>query len=386
MEGYSCNARGVATIMAIGTAVPPYVVRQTDFPDYYFHLSGCDHMTKLKEKFVRICEKSTIKKRHMHLTEEILRQNPAILTDDAPSLNVRQELVNWEVPKLAMEAASKAIEEWGSPVSKITHLVFSSVVGASTPGADVRLIKLLGLEPSVKRVTLYQQGCYVGGTALRLSKDLAENNPSARVLVVCADNTISSFRGPSDDITNLVGQALFSDGASAAIIGADPVLSVERPIFQIVRANTHLIPDTDGEVTLRFLESGLIVNVSEKVPSSIANNLEMCLVEALGPMAPDAMDWNSIFWIAHPGGPKILDMIEAKLGLEKEKLQATRTVLREYGNMIGACLLFILDEMRRRSVEDGLGTTGEGLDKGILLGFGPGLTVEAVVLQAVYVA
>ncbi|PKI56529.1 hypothetical protein CRG98_023055 [Punica granatum] len=382
--GYSQQAKGPATIMAIGTAIPSYVVYQADFPDYYFRLSGCDHMTELKEKFIRICEKSTIRKRHMHLTEEILKQNPAILTYDGPSLNVRQQLVASEVPKLAMEAASKAIEEWGQPVWKITHLVFSSVVGAATPGADYKLIKLLGLEPSVKRVPLYQQGCYVGGTALRIAKDLAENNASARVLVVCVDNTISSFRGPSKHITNLVGQALFSDGASAAIVGADPIPSVERPIFQIAHTSMHLVPDSDSEVTLDFLDAGLIVHVSEKVPSLIADNLEKSLVEALGPTGIN--DWNSLFWAAHPGGPKILDMIEAKLGLRKEKLRATRTVLREYGNMIGACLLFILDEIRQNSLEAGMATTGEGFDWGILLGFGPGLTVEAVVLRSFPIA
>lgn len=236
----------------------------------------------------------------------------------------------------------------------------------------------------LKRVTLYQQGCYSGGTALRISKDLAENNPGAYVLVVCADNMISSFRGPSEDITNLVGQALFSDGASAAIVGADPVPSFERPIFQIAHASTHLIPDTERDVTLDFLESGLVVHVSENVPSLIASNLNKCLAEAFGP-APSG-DWNSIFWAVHPGGPEILDMIEAKLELEKEKLRATRTVLREYGHMIGACLPFVLDEIRGRSIEAGMATTGEGLDQGIPLGFGPGLTVEAVVLHGVPVA
>jgi chalcone synthase len=94
-------------------------------------------------------------------------------------------------------------------------------------------------------------------------------------------------------------------------------------------------------------------------------------------------DWNSIFWIAHPGGPAILDQVEAKLALKKEKMQDTRHILSEYGNMSSACVLFILDEMRRRSAEEGKATTGEGLEWGVLFGFGPGLTVETVVLHSI---
>ena len=75
--------------------------------------------------------------------------------------------------------------------------------------------------------------------------------------------------------------------------------------------------------------------------------------------------------------------VEAKLKLKEEKLQATRHVLGEYGNMSSACVLFILDEMRKRSIEEGKGTTGDGLEWGVLFGFGPGLTVETVVLHSV---
>ena len=78
-----------------------------------------------------------------------------------------------------------------------------------------------------------------------------------------------------------------------------------------------------------------------------------------------------------------MDQVEAKLELQKEKMRATRQVLSEYGNMSSACVLFILDEMRRRSAEEGKATTGEGLEWGVLFGFGPGLTVETVVLHSV---
>ncbi|KAJ3681811.1 hypothetical protein LUZ60_014384 [Juncus effusus] len=94
-------------------------------------------------------------------------------------------------------------------------------------------------------------------------------------------------------------------------------------------------------------------------------------------------DWNSIFWVAHPGGPAILDQVVAKLELQKEKMTATRHILSECGNMSSTCVLFILDEMRKRSAQEGKATTGEGLDWGVLFGFDPGLTVETVVLRSI---
>ncbi|VAH53548.1 unnamed protein product [Triticum turgidum subsp. durum] len=315
-------------------------------------------MADLKEKFKRMCDKSQIRKRYMHLTEEILQENPNMCAYMAPSLDARQDIVVVEVPKLGKAAAQKAIKEWGQPRSKITHLVFCTTSGVDMPGADYQLTKMLGLRPSVKRLMMYQQGCFAGGTVLRLAKDLAENNRGARVLVVCSEIT-----------------------AAAVIVGADPDVSVERPLFQLVSASQTILPDSEGAIDGHLREVGLTFHLLKDVPGLISKNIERALEEAFKPLGID--DWNSVFWIAHPGGPAILDMVEAKVNLNKERMRATRHVLSEYGNMSSACVLFIMDEMRKRSAEDGHATTGEGMDWGVLFGFGPGLTVETVVLHSV---
>jgi hypothetical protein len=163
-------------------------------------------------------ERSTIKKRHMHMTEELFQQNPQMCAFDGPSLDARQAILVGEVPRLGAAAALKAIKEWGQPLSKITHLVFCTRQAVDMPGADYQLLKMLGLDPSVRRVMLYQHGCFAGGTVLRVAKDLAENNLRARVLVVCSEITAVTFRGPSatgSHLDNLVAQALFGDGAAA---------------------------------------------------------------------------------------------------------------------------------------------------------------------------
>ncbi|KAM3267338.1 hypothetical protein P3S67_032510 [Capsicum chacoense] len=251
------RAEGPVTILAIGTDIPPNCVDQNTYSDYFFRVTNNEHKMKLKAKFKRMCDKSMIKKRCMHLSEEILKENPSICEHKAPSLDARQDIVVVEVPKLGKEAAQKAINEWGQPKSKITHLVFCTTSGVDMPGADHQLTKLLGLSPSVKRFMMYQQGCFGGGAVLRLAKDLTENNKGARVLVVCAEITVVTFHGPSDtDLDVLVGQVLFGDGAAAVIIGSDPILEVEKPLFELVFATQTLIPDTRYAVYGKTSEVG----------------------------------------------------------------------------------------------------------------------------------
>ena len=341
-------------------------------------------------------EKSCITKRHMHLSEEILGANPSICGYWEKSLDVRQDMAVVEVPKLAKEAAARAIKEWGQPKSKITHLVFCTTAGIDMPGADWALTKLLGLRSSVKRHMLYLLGCYGGGTVLRIAKDLAENNKGARVLVVCSEITTLMFRGPSDTcMDTLVGQALFGDGASAVIVGADPVAEVETPWFELHWTGSEILPDSDGALGGHLREVGLTFNLRKDVPTIISKNigrvLEGAFADVFGTSSSSSSSssgdapppsYNDVFWVAHPGGPAIVDQVELKLGLNKEKLAASRHVLDQYGNMSSACVLFILDQVRRSSVSRGTATTGEGHEWGVLLGFGSGLTCETVVLRS----
>ncbi|XP_060173813.1 chalcone synthase J-like [Lycium barbarum] len=376
------RAVGPATVLAIGTANPPNCYDQSTYPDFFFRVTNSEHKTELMHKFKRMCDRSMIKKRYFHLTEEILKKNPNFCDYKAPSFDARQEIANIEVPKLGKEAAQKAINEWGQSKSKITHLIFCTTSGVDVPGADYQLTRLLGLGPSVKRFMMYQQGCFGGGAALRLAKDLAENNKGARVLIVCAEINLLCFHAPSEtEIDVLVGQALFSDGASAVIVGSDPTLTAERPLFELVFTTQTLLPNSGYAIIGNLCEAGLIAKIHKDTPMLISENIETILVEAFQPLG--IFDWNSIFWVSHAGGRAILDQIELKLGLKPEKLKATRNVMSDYGNMGSASVLFVLDEMRKVSIRAGLGTTGEGLNWGVLFGFGPGLTIEAVVLRSI---
>lgn len=133
----------------------------------------------------------------MYVSDEWLRSNPSVTAYKSTSLTLRQQVAEEGIPRLGAEAALNAIKDWGKQASGITHLVVATTSTGCLPSADCILVKLLGLPPSTKRVMLYQAGCFGGTTALRVSKDIAENNPGARVLVVTSEVMSLVLRGPS---------------------------------------------------------------------------------------------------------------------------------------------------------------------------------------------
>ncbi|KQK19828.1 bisdemethoxycurcumin synthase [Brachypodium distachyon] len=383
------RADGPAAVLAIGTANPAHCVSQDDYPDYYFRITNSDHLTHLKHVFTKLCAAAGVEKRFFHHTEGLLKAHPELLLrrrGPSSSLDTRLDIVAAAAPELAASAAAKAIAEWGRPAADITHLVVSTNAGAHAPGCDARLATLLGLRRDVRRTVLQLNGCAAGCAALRLAKDMAENCRGARVLVACVELTVSAFRGPDeegDSFESLIPQALFGDGAAAVIVGAigadsDIIGNEHPPLFEMVSASQAVIPGTEGVLTMQLKNGGVIDGViSTELPRLAADNVERCLLEAFAAIGVDDgnMEWNDLFWAVHPGSTVILDHIDRALRLAPEKLAASRSVVRSYGNMLGATIIFVLDELRRQPLI---------MDHqwGVMMGFGPGFTVETMLLHA----
>ncbi|GJN04733.1 hypothetical protein PR202_ga22303 [Eleusine coracana subsp. coracana] len=234
------------------------------------------------------------------------------------------------------------------------------------PGTDFRLASLLGLSPSVQRTMMYLNGCSSGSAALRVAKDVAENNLGARVLVACADLSLIGFRSPHESrLDTLIMQALFGDGAGAVIVGAGCKKSDgEHPLFEMVSSSQTVIPGSENDAAGKLGEDGLVFCPSPKMPALVRQHVEQALVEAFTPLGFGGR-WNDMFWAVHPGGSAILNSVEAALALEPGKLAASRHVLAEYGNMSGVSVMFVLDELRRCRDKPPPGALG------VLLGLGP---------------
>ncbi|KAF7824671.1 chalcone synthase-like [Senna tora] len=379
--------KGFATVLAIGTANPPNIYLQSEFPDFFFRVTNSEHHVQLKQKFKRMCDNSNIRKRHFLVDEDILKEHPNISTYGAPSLDTRREIVTKYIPKLGKEAALKCIKEWGQPLSKITHLIFctSSCIN-SIPGPDFYLAREIGLPATCNRLVIYDHGCHAGGSVIRVAKALAESIPGSRVLTVCAETMLTSFQAPSPSHMDIVvGHALFGDGAAAMIVGTDPIPNVERPLFEFVLAAQQTVGGSEEAIHGHATERGQTYFLGKEIPNVVAGNVKKCIIDAFGTlgMAINEGEWNSLFYVVHPGGKAVLNGMEEVLELKEGKLAASRTILREYGNMWSPCVFFVLDEMRKKSSNEGKSTTGEGNDWGALMTFGPGLTVETVVLHSI---
>ncbi|MED6170756.1 Chitin synthase, class 3 [Stylosanthes scabra] len=220
--------------------------------------------------------------------EGFLKENTNIITYGAPSLDTRQDTFMEEIPKHGKEAAQNAIREWGQPLSRITHLIFYTTSSLrNSPGADYHLAKLLGLNPTVNRLMIFNVGCHGGGTILRVAKDIAENNSGSRVLVVWVEVTVALFHGPNSNYKDVfIGQSLFGDGAAAIIIGADsnnnnnnPDCN-EVPLFELIFASQMTISNSESVTCLCPQEMGLVYYIGKEVSSLVSKNIGQCIIEA----------------------------------------------------------------------------------------------------------
>ncbi|XP_010690460.2 type III polyketide synthase B [Beta vulgaris subsp. vulgaris] len=315
------------------------------------------------------------------MSEEILNKYPELAIEGQPTVTQRLDICNEAVTQMAIEASKACISNWGRPISDITHLVYVSSSEARLPGGDIYLAKGLGLKPETNRVMLYFAGCSGGVAGLRVAKDIAENNPGSRVLLATSETTIIGFKPPSANRPyDLVGVALFGDGAGAMLIGSDPDLSIERPLFELHTAIQHFLPDTEKIIDGRLTEEGISFKLDRALPQIIEDNIESFCGKLMENIGLSNKDYNKIFWAVHPGGPAILNRLEKRLDLSPDKLIASRRALADYGNASSNTIVYVMEYM----MEEGAKMNKEHKNDdqwGLILAFGPGVTFEGILAK-----
>jgi predicted naringenin-chalcone synthase len=240
-----------------------------------------------------------------------------------------------------------------------------SCTGLFAPGPDYRLVRDLGLSPTVERCHLGFIGCAAALPALRIATALAATRPDAVVLVVCTELCSLHVRA-SDDPQQIVAASVFADGAAAAIVTADP--AVGRPGgLELHRFGSALTDEGETDMVWTIGDHGFEMVLSAEVPRIIGREIQGAVARFLGDDgAPDV-------WAVHPGGRSVLDRVETGLELAPDALAASRGVLRDFGNMSSATILFILAALLDDAdIGDGVRVAG--------LAFGPGLTVESALM------
>ncbi|KAA9089476.1 type III polyketide synthase [Microbacterium radiodurans] len=372
-----------ARILAIGTAVPPALLRQNEVRDLFASQPG---IGRLSQRLVRAAfDASAIETRHTVLDDlASALGDPA--TDAAPSdaaparlpvisdagallsptTGARNDAYIAAAPGLFAAAAREALGAASVDPADVTHVVTVSCTGMFAPGPDYRLVRDLGLRTSVERYHLGFIGCAAAVPALRAAARMCAADPEAVVLVVCAELCTLHFR-VADDPDQILAASLFADGAAAAVVSADPARRGERWL-DLDRFGTAVTDEGESDMTWTVGDAGFEMVLSAEVPRIIGREIRAAVDGVVAGARVDT-------WAVHPGGRSVLDRVESGLGLAPDALELSRAVLRDHGNMSSATILFILRSLLH----------GEALGDGetiAALAFGPGLTLEAAMLTA----
>ncbi|XP_047332234.1 type III polyketide synthase B [Impatiens glandulifera] len=324
------------------------------------------------------------------MTEEILKQYPELAIEGHPTVSQRLDICNKAVTQMAIEASQSCIKKWGRSISEITHLVYVSSSEARFPSGDIYLAKGLGLRPDIRRTTLYFNGCSGGVAGIRMAKDIAENNPGSRVLLATTETTIIGFRPPRIDRPyDLIGVALFGDGAGALIIGTDPIKGLETPLFELHTAIQQFVPNTEKIIDGRLTEEGISFKLDRELPQIIEDNVVGFCSKLMTIDGCDRLKNNEMFWAVHPGGPAILNRMEKKLDLLPDKLNASRRALADFGNASSNTIVYVLEyileeeenRLKMKEEDDEDEDEDGGSEWGVILAFGPGITFEGILAR-----
>jgi predicted naringenin-chalcone synthase len=356
-------------LIGIGTAVPECALAQSQVRDLF--LAEPD-LAPLTARLIRAAyDNSAIERRHT-VIEDFAGGGGTFLDPEsrvirAPGTATRNELYAREAPKLSETAARRALHNAGVQPSEITHVVTASCTGFYAPGPEYRLVRDLGLDPTVEREHIGFMGCAAAIPALRSAWRICLSDPTATVLASCTEVCSIHMRS-SPDPDQIVASAVFADGAAAAIVtartpepggGPAPSRSLELTGFATTLT-------TDGEKDMAWIigDHGFEMTLTGNVPRIVGREVRETLAPVIDRVG--AIDQ----WVVHPGGRSILDKFEQAMELDESALHRSRSILRDYGNMSSATVLFILADL----LGDPTAATGERV---LVTAFGPGLAVES---------
>jgi len=292
--------------------------------------------------------------------------------DPAPSTAIRNQKYRKAAVPLAERVARDALTQADLSPDEITHVITVSCTGFFAPGLDIELVKRLGLPAHTQRAVIGFMGCYAAFNALRVAHGFCQSQPGARVLVVCVELCTLHFQA-SQTLESAVVNALFSDGAAAAVLASRPEAEAKGELAYV---DNHCLLDDDSmdHMTWDVGDTGFDMGLSSRVPSVIAKHVAPFFETLLG---RNGLTKNDVqFWAIHPGGRAIVETAQATLGLSDEAVHDSLEVLRLRGNMSSPTILFVLKRILDRHRDAPFRT-------GVAMAFGPGLTIEGCLWETI---
>lgn len=372
-------------INAIGTAVPGNAIPQQKIAEFMAEALNMD--TADRRKLNVIYRQTRIDQRHSVLPDYGLRMgeytfypNTAGL-EPFPSVSERNAVYRRETPKLALAAARNAFADYPDfDPQTITHVIVVSCTGFYAPGPDIELVEALGLPTTTHRLLINFMGCYGAFNGLKTADAIVRANPEAKVLVVSTELCTIHFQ-KKPDLDYLLSNALFADGAAAVLVEGKPRAD------KSLRMRTFfcdLLAEGRDEMAWHVSDFGFEMTLTAEVPGVIERNIGRLLSRLLEKSGLTIGDIH--YYALHPGGRRILEAIEKQLGLDIHDNRYAYHVLKQYGNMSSATVLFVLREIWQelgiKKEAASLASDATSSENILSCAFGPGLTLESLILEA----
>jgi alpha-pyrone synthase len=358
-------------ITAIGTAVPEYKLEQSVIAQFMEQLATDDEQ---RRKLGTVFRASGIKTRHSVLSDygktkgfDFFPNTPNL--DPFPRTEQRMQAYRQHAIALSVSAVRNIQAERHFDYGSITHLITVSCTGMYAPGLDIDLVKELVLCSSVNRTCINFMGCFAAINALKTADAFCQADAKAKVLIVCTELCSLHFQKDFTD-DNILANALFADGSAAMLVegaAVGPQLSLEGFYNDIAHQGADAMAWTIGDL-------GFEMKLSSYVPEILGDGIQD-LVNGLMSRTKLSQDKIDHFAV-HPGGKKILDVVAEALTISPDRLSSGYQVLREYGNMSSPTIVFVLKAM----LDEKIIRSGDTV---MAMAFGPGLTMESVLIKSV---
>jgi predicted naringenin-chalcone synthase len=274
--------------------------------------------------------------------------------------------VGYKLARPALEACFAEMRHVRSPAD-VTDLFLVSCTGYAAPGLDISLSRDLGIAHDARRVVIGHMGCFGAMVGLRQSLSAVRADPQATALMLSLELSSLHFE-PTEDIEVLTECALFGDAAAALML----TNTDERDGPELV--DTYCAADFDAadQMSWTITDTRFEMGLSPRVPVTLRRNLGDVVDRLLAPHGLRPSDITH--WLAHPGGPSILEVIQKKFELSDEQMETSWRILRDHGNCSSATILLILEDyIRSQRAKPG--------EWGVMMAFGPGLTLETALIR-----
>lgn len=338
-------------LLAIETAVPPNRVGRDDARTlarsvYGGGLAGYDALD-------RLFETSTVEERWLARPVEWYRGGHG-WSDRAAA---------YEATAVALleDAAGRALAAAGIAADAVDHVICVSTTGFAAPSLDARLIGPLGLRADIGRTPVFGWGCAGGAIGLARAADLARAAEGRTVLLLVVELCSLAFRREPEPV-NVVGTALFGDGAAAAVLRAEEGADAEAAGPAVADSAEHTWPDSLDVMGWRIDDAGFGLELRRDLPAFLSERLRPVVERFLERHRMTIGDLDGV--VGHPGGPKVLDAMTAALGLAPQAFDDSRAVLARFGNASAAGVLMVL----RRALDAG------ARGRHLMLALGPGFS------------